>query len=160
MRPVVASAVLPRWLAATACAAALLGCGGNPGRQSRPQPLADSTRANSTAGVTAQDIESHPGEPIEKILANRVSGVVVSRSAEGYLVVQIRGTSTFNSSTEPLYVIDGVPVSPGPGGALAGINPYDIESIRVLKDAASTAEYGSRGANGVIVIKLKRPGVH
>jgi TonB-dependent SusC/RagA subfamily outer membrane receptor len=55
-----------------------------------------------------------------------------------------------------LYVVDGVPIQPGPGGSLVGIDPYDIESIEVLKDPADTALYGMRGANGVIVVKTKR----
>ena len=55
-------------------------------------------------------------------------------------------------------MIDGSPVEPGPDGDLVGLNPSDIESIKVLKDAASTAMYGVRGGNGVVVIKTKRPG--
>jgi TonB-dependent SusC/RagA subfamily outer membrane receptor len=53
-------------------------------------------------------------------------------------------------------VLDGVPITPGPGGSLTGIDPYDIESIKVLKDPADTAMYGMRGANGVIIITTKR----
>ncbi len=101
--------------------------------------------------VTAEDIERAPGRPIEELLMSRFPGVVVTRTPDGRLAVRIRGTSN-----EPLYVIDGVPIRPGPGGSLAGINPYDIESIEVLKDAASTTMYGVRGANGVIVITTKR----
>jgi len=56
-----------------------------------------------------------------------------------------------------LFVIDDVPMEAGPGGALRGINPYDIESIKVLKDPAETGIYGMRGANGVILIKMKKP---
>jgi TonB-dependent SusC/RagA subfamily outer membrane receptor len=55
-------------------------------------------------------------------------------------------------------VIDGQTDEPGPNGSITGLNPYDIESIKVLKDATSTAMYGLRGGNGVIVIKTKRPG--
>ena len=58
-------------------------------------------------------------------------------------------------SNEPLYIVDGTPVLPGPNGGLIGINPRDIASIEVLKDAGSTAFYGLRGSNGVIVIKTK-----
>jgi len=57
-----------------------------------------------------------------------------------------------------VYVVDDVPVQPGPGGALIVINPHDIESIKVLKDPAETGIYGMRGANGVILITTKRPG--
>ena len=87
---------------------------------------------------------------------SRFPGVVVTRTPDGGLAVRIRGTTSIHGSNEPLYVIDGVPIRPGPGGALAGINPYDIESIEVLKDPASTTMYGVRGANGVIVITTKR----
>lgn len=86
---------------------------------------------------------------------SRFPGVSITRAPDGSLAVRIRGTTSLYGSNEPLYVIDGVPVRPGPGGSLSGINPYDIESIEVLKDATATAMYGVRGANGVIVIKTK-----
>jgi TonB-dependent SusC/RagA subfamily outer membrane receptor len=108
--------------------------------------------------VTAEDIERNPSEPIEKLLQAKVPGLLVTRSPSGRLVLQIRGTSSFQSSNAPLYVIDDVPVEPGPGGALPDINPYDIESIKVLKDPSETGIYGMRGANGVIVITTKKPG--
>ena len=106
--------------------------------------------------VTAEDIERAPGQPIEEILKGRVAGVTVTQG-EGGLVVRIRGVSSFYGNNDPLYVLDDVPISPGPGGFLRGISPYDIESINVLKDPAETALYGVRGANGVILIRTKRP---
>ena len=106
--------------------------------------------------VTAEDIERAPGQPIEEILKGRVAGVTVTQG-EGGLVVRIRGVSSFYGNNDPLYVLDDVPITPGPGGALKGISPYDIESINVLKDPAETALYGVRGANGVILIRTKRP---
>jgi TonB-dependent SusC/RagA subfamily outer membrane receptor len=72
------------------------------------------------------------------------------------LIVRIRGTTTLSGDNQPLYVIDGMTIEPGPGGALMGINPADIEKIEVLKDIGSTGQYGSRGANGVILIRTKR----
>lgn len=87
----------------------------------------------------------------------RFPGVWVTRTPDGGIAIRIRGATSFRGGTEPLYVLDGIPIQPGPGGGLSGINPYDIASIEVLKDAASTAMYGVRGANGVIVIKTKRP---
>jgi iron complex outermembrane receptor protein len=105
--------------------------------------------------VTADDIERNPSEPIERLLANRFPGVVVTRTAEGGIAIRIRGRTSIRGRNEPLYVIDGIPIEPGPGGSLFGINPYDIESIEVLTDAATTTMYGVRGANGVIVIKTK-----
>ena len=105
--------------------------------------------------VTSEDIERNPSEPIEKVLQSKVPGLVVSRTTDGGIAVQIRGASSFYSGSEPLYVIDDVPIQPGPGGALTGVNPHDIEAIKVLKNPADTGIYGMRGANGVIVIKTK-----
>jgi len=126
----------------------------------RVAPGADSTAtaAAKKPNVVGSDvIEASSGQPIEKILADRVAGVVLGRTADGSLTVRIRGANSFSADKEPLYVIDGVPITPGPGGSLSGINPSDIASIEVLKDAVSTTMYGSRGANGVILIKTKKP---
>ena len=106
--------------------------------------------------VDSSAIASAAGQPIEKILADRVSGVRLGHAPDGSLTVQIRGASSWTSEGQPLYVIDGVPITPGPGGSLAGINPLDIASIEVLKDAASITMYGSRAGNGVILIKMKK----
>ena len=118
---------------------------------------AGSTRPAAEAPtVTSQDIEQAPGASVEKVLQGRFPGVQITETPDGGISVRIRGTSSINSSTAPLYIVDGMPITPGPSGALVGINPYDIQSIKVLKDAADTAMYGLRGANGVIVIKTKR----
>ena len=110
------------------------------------------------SGVTADDVERSPNIPIEQLLAGRVAGVVVSRTEDGGIAVRIRGgSSSFSGNNAPLYILDGVAIEAGPNGSLAGINPYDIASIKVLKDAADLTMYGVRGANGVIVIKTKRP---
>ncbi|NNF28623.1 MAG: TonB-dependent receptor plug domain-containing protein, partial [Gemmatimonadetes bacterium] len=66
--------------------------------------------------------------------------------------LRIRGSSSFSSDAEPLYVINGVPIRAAPGQALMGVNPRQITRIDVLKDAGATAIYGSRGANGVVLI--------
>ena len=108
------------------------------------------------ASVSSEDIHPAPDQPIEKVLQGRISGVDVTQGPDG-IIVRIRGQSSVMGS-EPLYVVDGQVISPGPNGSLSGINPYDIESIKVLKDPASLTMYGSRGANGVIVIKTKKPG--
>jgi TonB-dependent SusC/RagA subfamily outer membrane receptor len=84
----------------------------------------------------------------------RIPGVQVSQLAGGGISVRIRGTNSFMAGEEPLWVIDGMVVQTG--GGLAGIDPSTVESITVLKDAGSTAIYGARGANGVILIKTKR----
>ena len=108
--------------------------------------------------VTAEDIErTGGGESIEKVLQTMAPGALVSRSSNGGISIQIRGPSSFYSGQEPLYIIDDSPFPAGPGGVLYGLNPHDIESIRVLKDPADTGVYGMRGANGVIVITTKKP---
>lgn len=71
-------------------------------------------------------------------------------------VAGVHVAATYGSN-DPLYVVDGMPVDPDSGGMLSSVNPYDVESITVLKDAAATAIYGSRGANGVIIVKTKSP---
>ena len=110
-------------------------------------------------GVTAEDFARNPTVSIEDQLAAKYPGVWVTRTAEGGVSVRLRGSSTINGNTEPLYVVDGISIVPGPNGALAGISPYDIASIQVVRDATGTAMYGMRGVNGVIIIKTKKPPV-
>jgi len=129
-------------------AALVVGC------KSAQRP-ANTSPPPSSSELTSKDIEQAPGQSIEEILKGRVAGVTVTRT-DGGISVRIRGASSLYGSTEPLYVLDGVAIQPGAGGSLTGIDPYDIESIEVLKDPADTAMYGMRGANGVIVIKTKR----
>jgi TonB-dependent SusC/RagA subfamily outer membrane receptor len=107
--------------------------------------------------VTAKDVSNTPSGSVEKTLEGRFPGVVVLRTSSGGLSIRIRGAASVNAqgTNAPLYVIDGTPVEAGPDGDLPGLNPYDIESIKVLKDAASTTMYGSRGGHGVIIIKTK-----
>lgn len=135
--------------------ALLSACGSKAGSPaSEPAPAARPT-AVAAGSVTSETIANDPGRPIEEILAKRVAGVTVSRSSDGGIAVRIRGAQS-NANEQPLYILDGLPFIPGPNGSLTGINPYDIESIRVVKDAADLAMYGSRGGNGVIVIKTKK----
>lgn len=124
----------------------------------------DLTPDNHTAGspppstntVTAADLERGGDDAIIKTLSAKVPGIWVSMTADGSLAVRIRGASSIGANVEPLYIIDGMAVQAGPNGALNGINPRDIASIEVLKDAASLSFYGIRAANGVIVIKTKQ----
>ena len=146
----------PRTIASFALMiAGAAGCGhrGGPTPTTTPQPAEKQSNV-----VTADAIANSGGQSIEQILANRVAGVQLGRTADGTLTVRIRGANNWSSDNEPLYVIDDVPITPGPGGALSGLNPYDIESIKALTKPEETAVYGVRGANGVIVIKLKKPG--
>lgn len=110
----------------------------------------------SVSQVKMGDLAKAPIASFTEGLAGRVSGVRVSSSDGQPGVSQdivIRGVSSLTQSTAPLYVIDGFPVE---NPASAAINPSDIESINILKDASATAIYGARGANGVIVIETKR----
>jgi TonB-dependent SusC/RagA subfamily outer membrane receptor len=108
------------------------------------------------ASVTSQDISRAPAEPIEEQLMSRFPGVTVSRTSNG-IAIRIRGATSLRGSNEPLYVVDGIRMQPGPDGGLAGLDPHDIAMIQVLKDAVSMVTYGGDAANGVIVIKTKRP---
>jgi TonB-dependent SusC/RagA subfamily outer membrane receptor len=106
--------------------------------------------------VTSDDMDRTPTEPVEKTLAAKVPGLRILHNPDGSISIRIRGTTSIIGGNEPLYIVDGIQVLPGPNGGLNGINPRDIASIEVLKDAA-TAFYGLRGANGVILIKTKQP---
>jgi len=135
---------LPVALLFVGCVAA---CAGN-------KTPADSRPADPS--VTSADIARSPGQPIEEQLMSRFPGVTVTRTSTG-IAVHIRGATSFRGESEPLYVIDGMRVRPGPDGGLTGLDPHDIEMIQVLKDAVSMVTYGGDAANGVIVIKTKRP---
>ncbi len=106
----------------------------------------------SVSTVSADQLQSSNAVSVMNRVQGQVSGVTVTNSNRpgGDATIRIRGVGTINDSN-PLYVIDGVPVGPG-----NNINPDDVESISILKDASSTAIYGTRGANGVVLITTKR----
>jgi TonB-dependent SusC/RagA subfamily outer membrane receptor len=112
--------------------------------------------APTGAVVTAEDIRQNPSQSLEEVIRSKCPPCAVTVMPDGRVAIQIRGQGTILGSSEPLYVIDGIPIEPGPGGALSGINPYDIETIEVLTEPTSLTMYGSRGANGVIVITTKQ----
>jgi TonB-dependent SusC/RagA subfamily outer membrane receptor len=132
-----------------------VGCIGNVPPPVNDMPDPNPTRALAGTTVTAEDLDQTPNQSIERALQGHIAGVIITQNAEGGISVRIRGQTTINGNTEPLFIIDGLPIEPGPGGSLVGINPHDIASIEVLKDAASLAFYGVRAANGVILIKTK-----
>lgn len=108
----------------------------------------------SVSGVSTRQFKNQPVKRVENILQGRTSGVevtAISGVPGASMKVRVRGTTSINKSSDPLYVIDGIISSSG----LDGINPSDIQSMEVLKDASSTAIYGSRGSNGVILITTK-----
>ena len=107
--------------------------------------------------IEGEDVERRDLRRVEEMLRGQIAGVQVEER-NGELVIRIRGSDSPGlASDDPLFVIDGVPVFSGASGALTGITPYDVESIRVLKNVSETALYGSRGANGVILITTVRP---
>jgi len=146
---------LPLGVAVSCCLLAGLISGCASGKPAFQDPAAQPPTDRGTI-VTADDIHRSPVDPVEKTLAAKVPGVIIQRNSDGTLSIRIRGATSIMGSGEPLYIVDGTEVLPGPNGGLAGLNPSDIASIEVLKDAGSTAFYGLRGSNGVIVIKTKR----
>ncbi|WP_128546987.1 SusC/RagA family TonB-linked outer membrane protein [Larkinella soli] len=112
------------------------------------------------ASVGAKDIQKLPVSGVDQALQGQVAGLQISQSngAPGANTsILIRGIGSISGGNEPLFVIDGYPVTnSGIGNPLNTINPNDIESVDVLKDASSTAIYGSRGSNGVIMITTRR----
>lgn len=120
----------------------------------------------SVATLKAADVESLPFSSVDKALQGKVAGlqsIAASGQPGASQSIVIRGISSINGSSNPLWVIDGVPVNEGnvarlqtTANLLSTLNPNDIESISVLKDAASQSIYGSRAANGVIVVTTKK----
>lgn len=108
----------------------------------------------SIAKVSSEVLEDRPVARVEQALQGQMAGVSV-RNTSGApgsdISINVRGAASINGVSTPLYVVDGVPID-----NLSGISPNDIESIDVLKDAASAAIYGSRGSNGVILVTTKR----
>ena len=109
--------------------------------------------AGSVAIMDSKSFKDQPVARVEDALNGRMSGVQVMSSGVpgGAMKIRVRGTSSVNKSNDPLYVVDGIVRETG----LEGINPEDIQSIQVLKDASSTAIYGARGANGVVMVQTK-----
>jgi len=133
----------------------------------------ESERTGSIARITAKDIEAQPVSNVLATMQGRMAGVDIvqdSGSPGGSFTIRIRGQNSLRSDgNQPLYIIDGVPYSsetigstatsgtaPSMTSPLNSINPQDIESIEVLKDADATAIYGSRGANGVVLLTTKK----
>lgn len=117
-------------------------------------------KADLTGSVGYLDTEKlneTPSTTVAGALQGKMAGLMVTPSAKpgDDATVKVRGTNTINSGASPIYVIDGL-VMDGDFGSFNSINPNDIESIQVLKDASATAIYGSRGANGVILVTTKK----
>ena len=149
-------------------ALALLGCHAtSSGKQASPPPKPTtvqvgygtqeardvSSAVNSTSG---EKMRSNSPRTVADMLVGRFPGVEVRQLPNGTASIRIRGSRSFRSNEEPLIVVDGIPQHSG-SQALTDLNVRDVESIEVLKDAAATAVFGSRGANGVILVSTRRP---
>lgn len=125
----------------------------------------------SVVSIRSEELKAVPATTLDQALQGRAAGVQVTQISGkpgAETSIRIRGTSSINAGNEPLYVIDGMLVNSDGGDVsvggtrgprispLSSINPTDIESIEILKDASATAIYGSRGANGVVLITTKR----
>lgn len=117
-----------------------------------------SSFTGSASMVNAETIESRVSTNVTSALAGTAPGVqVISSSgdpASGGSTIRIRGVGSMSASNAPLYIVDGMPCD----GSISDINPNDVESMSVLKDASAAAIYGARGANGVVLITTKRAG--
>ncbi len=129
------------------------------------QTIRKEAKTGSIATVDGDDLASIPETSVDKMLSGKMAGVSVSSSngqPGSVATIRVRGTSSIGAGNNPLYVVDGIPVESGDVGglsnsmnAIALINPSDIASVTVLKDAAAASIYGSRAANGVILITTK-----
>ncbi|MEO6523074.1 MAG: TonB-dependent receptor [Mucilaginibacter sp.] len=124
----------------------------------------DITGANAV--IDGKDIANLPTQSFDRAIQGKAAGVQVTSSSGipgANVQIRIRGVGSINAGNDPLYIVDGVEVSSGDKSrlfpttnALAGINPNDIESINIMKDAASASIYGAQAANGVVVITTKK----
>ena len=102
----------------------------------------------SVSQISPNAYKAQPVQGIPEMLRGNVSGVIVKTNGDGSTKIRIRGSNSLNGNNNPLYIVDGVP--------MGSYSPNDVESIEILKDASATAIYGSRGANGVVLITTKR----
>jgi iron complex outermembrane receptor protein len=153
-----------RQLPALAVLLAATACSSNPAPRSVSEDDAVSvgygeTSASDFTGAVSsirrKDIERRQYTRIEDMLRAEVPGIQISGQGSR-MSIRMRGPSTIMGNTEPLIVVDGVPLMQGAISPLVSIAPYDVERIDVLKDAGAAAIYGSRAANGVIIVTTRR----
>jgi TonB-linked SusC/RagA family outer membrane protein len=108
----------------------------------------------AVASVRSQELMANAPTTIQKALQGKTAGVLVTtgNTVNSTPTIRIRGDRSISATNDPLFVIDGIPVT----GGMETINPNDVESVEILKDASATAIYGSRGANGVIIVTTKK----
>lgn len=110
----------------------------------------------AVAVVDGDDLHGRPAVHLEELLEGQVAGVQVIHLPNGGISFRIRGQGSISGDTEPLYVVDGMPVQVATGRGLDWLNPGDVLRIEILKDASTTSMYGVRGANGVVLITTRR----
>lgn len=113
----------------------------------------------SMSKLNSEELEDIPVPNISQKMQGKFSGVQITQAngePNGGMAIRIRGAASINGGNGPLVVVDGFPITPNEGTGLESISPEEIENITILKDAASTALYGSRAANGVILVTTKR----
>lgn len=110
----------------------------------------------AVSSASGEKMRSNSPRTVADMLVGRFPGVEVRQLPNGVASIRIRGSRSFRSNEEPLIVVDGIPQHGG-SRSLMDLNPRDVESIEVLKDAAATGVFGSRGANGVILVSTRRP---
>ncbi|RXG25503.1 SusC/RagA family TonB-linked outer membrane protein [Leeuwenhoekiella marinoflava] len=123
------------------------------------------TLTDNIVKLSAEDIDEVPVSNFQSALVGKAAGVQITQTngkVEGGLNIRVRGATSISAGTQPLYVLDGIPLYNGdesnngaPTNPLLSISPNEIESIEILKDASSAAIYGARGANGVVIITTK-----
>ena len=145
---------------------ALTACHSRPGGPVLPTPKADQVQVGygaqdrrnvngAVAGADADKLMANSPRTVSDMLVGRFAGVEVRKLANGGTSIRIRGSRSFKSNQEPLLVLDGTPQHNGTQ-SLMDLDPHDIKSIEVLKSGAASTVYGSRGANGVILIATRR----
>ena len=148
------------------CVIALTACHSRPGGPVLPTPQKDQVEVGygsqnrrdvngATTGADADKLMAGSPRTVSDMLVGRFAGVEVRKLANGGTSIRIRGSRSFKANQEPLLVLDGMPQHNGTQ-SLMDLDPHDIKSIEVLKDAAASAVYGSRGSNGVILIATRR----
>jgi TonB-dependent SusC/RagA subfamily outer membrane receptor len=145
---------------------ALSACHSKPGGPVLPTPQKDQVEvgygsqssrdvSGAVAGANSDKLMAASPRTVADMLVGRFPGVEVRKLANGGTSIRIRGSRSFKANQEPLLVLDGTPQHNGTQ-SLMDLDPHDIKSIEVLKDASASAVYGSRGSNGVILISTKR----
>ena len=116
------------------------------------QTISKERATGSFDKVSVEVLNSRPSSDLSNMLQGVVAGMQSTENEDGSVNFLIRGTSSLYANTEPLVVVDGFPIE----GTFSSINPNDVESVTVLKDAAAASIWGARSANGVIVVTTKK----